>query len=345
MPISLVDAVYQQMRSFRDEGKKLEGVTLFGGEPLLKGNRDIINCICEKSKSLDLPIYCISNGYYLDDYLDIIKEFEFRTIQVTIDGLGIEHDRRRYLSNGEGTFQKIIENVDIALASGVSITLRTNVNRKNIKSISSLIDLYKTKGWTSRENFSFYFKSTTRCYERDEDALSDVEIMEIINSDYPEDTERLNLNSIYGGIAQKIEYMLENKSLAPMKAGYCGANLGMYTVDPFGDIYPCWDVLTQQGASIGHVDQQLGKFMFNETHDIWKLRTVDTIIDCKDCKYLLFCGGGCAAQAKVMNNDMNSVFCDGFQRIFDEVVTKVCEKHLAKKRDLAQSVLESGAVR
>ena len=341
MSITLVDAVYRQMRSFRDEGKKLEGVTLFGGEPLLKGNRDVIDCICKESKSIDLPIYCISNGYYLDYYLDIIKKFEFKTIQVTIDGLNIEHDSRRYLASGEGTFQRIIENVDIALNQGVNITLRTNINRKNIESIRSLMDFYRTKRWTSRENFSFYFKTTTRCYERDEDAFSDVELMSIINSDYPKETERFKLNSIYGGLARKIEYMLENNSFAPMKAGYCGANLGMYTVDPFGDIYPCWDVLTQKDASVGYVDQDLGLFVLNEAHDVWKLRTVDTILDCKSCKYLLFCGGGCAAQAKVMNNDMNSVFCDGFQKVFDDVATEICERYLMGKQDSTQLVPES----
>lgn len=100
----------------------------------------------------------------------------------------------------------------------------------------------------------------------------------------------------------------------------------MYTIDPFGDIYPCWDVLSEESERIGYVNNETDEFVFNENHDRWKCRTVDKIPDCKECPYLLFCGGGCAAQAKVMHNDINKVFCDGFQKVFDQVATEVCEK-------------------
>ena len=40
---------------------------------------------------------------------------------------------------------------------------------------------------------------------------------------------------------------------------------------------------------------------------------------------MLFCGGGCSAQAKVVSDDINKAFCDDFTNIFDEVVIEVVE--------------------
>lgn len=103
----------------------------------------------------------------------------------------------------------------------------------------------------------------------------------------------------------------------------------MYTIDPFGDIYPCWDVLSEADSRIGTVDVQQGEFVLTDVHSTWKDRTVDRISDCSKCRYMLFCGGGCSAQAKVMHNDMNQVYCDDFTALFDEVAVDLCEEYSA----------------
>jgi uncharacterized protein len=105
----------------------------------------------------------------------------------------------------------------------------------------------------------------------------------------------------------------------------------MYTIDPFGDIYPCWDVLSEEECRIGKVDTEKGRFVLNEHEAEWKGRRVDRIEDCKKCRHMLFCGGGCSAQAKVINSDINKVFCDDFETIFNEVAVRVCEEHLLSK--------------
>lgn len=337
MSTEIVDAVFEQLRKYKEESIRLEGIYLFGGEPLLLNNMDIVTYICEKAKSYSIPISCISNGYDLHHYIDFIKKYNFISVQITVDGIQSEHDRRRFLTGGQGTYDRIINNVDKALVAGVPIVLRTNVNRKNIESINDLINLYEKKGWTKKENFRYYFKSTLRCYEEMDDELSDVELMKLLAKSFGETPERFNFNSIYGSLSSRLNQMLSNKGFAPMRSGYCGANMGMYTVDPYGDIYPCWDMLTEEECVIGCVDTKNKSFVFNDTHRDWKERTVDRIDDCKQCKYMLFCGGGCAAQAKIMNNNMNKVFCDDFQVLFDEVASDVCEDFLSKMNEVAQA--------
>lgn len=328
----VVDSVFEQLQKYKDEGKRLESVYLFGGEPLLHSNVEIITYICEKAHLFEIPISCISNGFYLHEYIEIIKNFNFVSVQITLDGIEEEHNKRRFLLNGKGTYNRIISNIDKALNEGIHVVLRTNVNQKNVDQIRNLIELYTQKGWTQKENFRYYFKSTLRCYEEPQDELSDIELMQLLGDVYGEGADKFQYNSIYGSLSSRLMQMFESNSFAPMRSGYCGANMGMYTVDPFGDIYPCWDVLAESNCVIGHVDTENNSFTLNNEHDKWKERTVDKIMDCRQCKYMLFCGGGCAAQSLVTHNSMNKAFCDNFQQLFDECSVEVCELYLNKQK-------------
>ncbi len=334
-----VDVIFEQIKAYADDGLHIDCIYLFGGEPLLRTNRDIVEYICEKAKKYEIPILCVSNGYDLDKYIDLINYYSFRGVQITIDGIKEHHDSRRFLTGGQGTYNKIIENVEKAIDAGIQITLRTNVNKKNINQIPELLSLYNEKKWTEKENFRYYFKSTIRCYESKQDELSEVELMNILRTYMGDTSENFKYNSIYGSIAKRIEMMLENKSFAPMRSGYCGANAGMYTIDPYGDIYPCWDVLTEEECIIGHINYETQRFEFNDMHDEWKERTVDKLPECKACRYLLFCGGGCTAQAKVIHNDTKRVFCDDFQELFSDVASNVVDDFLEKREQNSDSNL------
>ena len=303
METEMVDAIFAKLKSAKGDGYKLEGIYLFGGEPLLRTNYDIVKHICDKAKEIGVSICCISNGYDLDKYIDLINEFDFRYVQITIDGIGEEHDKRRYLAGGQGSYARIMQNVQLGLEKGINIVLRTNVNTKNLEGISELIELYKNNGWTEKPNFSYYFKTTMKCYDQLGESLSEVELMSKMAELYGEDIGKFQFNSIYQGLSTRLWDMLENNTFAPFRSGYCGANMGMYTIDPYGDIYPCWDVLSEKEHVIGKVNVETSEFEFNDNLERWKGRTVDKLEECKKCKYMMFCGGGCAAQSKVLYND------------------------------------------
>ena len=327
----MVDAIFEALKKCKEQGSTIDSIYLFGGEPLLKTNKSIVEYICQKATEMKLPISCISNGYTLDEYIDIVNEHNWKYIQITVDGIGEEHDKRRFLAGGQPTYDTIIKNVDLALKKGVRIVMRSNVNKKNIPGIKKLIDLYTSMGWIDLPNFKYYFKSTMQCYDEVADSYSDVELMKELSKIYGDDVTKFQFNSIYQGLANRIGNMLKQNTFAPLRSGYCGANMGMYTIDPFGDIYPCWDVLSDVNEIIGTVDLDSQSFVFNDNHERWKGRTVDKLEECKECPYMLFCGGGCAAQAKIFHNDINRVFCDNFQNLFNEAACDVSEAFLAEQ--------------
>lgn len=327
----IVDAVFAQIERFIADGKKVEAVTLFGGEPLLPQNKNIVKYICEKSNSLNIPVNCISNGFFLDKYIPIIKEYNIKKIQITLDGNEAEHDKRRFLVSGQGTYRTIVNNINCALREGVRISLRTNVNKKNIDQMRYLIDMYSEYGWTSYENFSYYFKATMPCYEELKDVCSDADLLKEIEKVFgKENIDRFKLNSVYSSLYRSLENMLKKGGFAPLQSSYCGAIGGMYDIDSFGDIYACNDTLTDSNCIIGKVDTENGKFDFNSNYDIWKKRSVAAIPKCRKCPYLLFCGGGCAGQAKLAGKEgIYSSYCMDFKKIFQQVAVEVCEEYLS----------------
>ena len=323
MSPALVDDIFLGLEKLTGEGKKIASFTLFGGEPLLPQNKQIIEKILECCRAYSAPVLVVTNGYYLNDYVALLKKYPIHTLKITIDGTKELHDRRRAPTGGE-SFDRIIGNVLTALENGIAVSLRTNINQENMDCIPKLEQYYSDIGLTDFPGFSYYFKATMACFEPKGNAVSDPEIMEILGND----CSHYCHNSAYNRIYKPLKRMLTGAAPACYKAEYCGAHSGNLVFDPTGKIFSCWDVLTDPRSVIGVVDRDRGVFHFNENYSVWQSRTVDSVAFCKDCKYKLFCGGGCAAQGLVANNDMNKPFCEAFIERFNQIAIKVAAQQL-----------------
>ena len=153
MKPEMVEAVFAALQKQRDQGYKVGDCTLYGGEPLLKENMATVRNICEHAKAMGLSLSAITNGYDLDAYIGLLEEFGFERLQITVDGVGRLNDRRRLHRDGVPTYDRILQNVALALEHGVDISLRVNVNGDNIGGIKALIDDLAARGLheTSRE--------------------------------------------------------------------------------------------------------------------------------------------------------------------------------------------------
>lgn len=117
-------------------GDGLKHIGLFGGEPLLPKNHAIIEYIVSKAPNKEYSI--ITNGYYLDEYMDILKRISVEFVMVTLDGRQEVHDRRRICKNGEKTYNTIMRNIAMCLDNNIPIRIRMNVDAGNINEIEAL---------------------------------------------------------------------------------------------------------------------------------------------------------------------------------------------------------------
>lgn len=264
------------------------GVTWYGGEPLLALglietlSQQIIE-ICEKTGA-KYGSYIVTNAYLLTpEAASTLVKCHVRGAQVTIDGPREVHNSRRAPRSGGDSFDVILTNVKSALAQGISIDIRINVDRNNYASVPELLEVLRDEGLTCC-NISF---GHVNAYT---EACADVETECIDMSDYAQKTiEYQKLLLDYG-------FRCDKYPLYPgTKANYCCAdNASSFVVDPSGYVYKCWNDVGLREKSVGSVlrmDKPTAREQMNLCrYMLWSPFDFES---CLHCKLLPICMGGC----------------------------------------------------
>ena len=304
-----VDAIFAAACKERDKGMRISGCRLFGGEPLLKENADIVRYICEKARESDIPLSAITNGYDLDFYIPLLKEFRFTRIQVTLDGVKEENDQRRIHKDGKGTYDVILKNVGLALENGINVRLRINTGPRNIETAFALKHAFEERGFLDngsdgagvregRGRFEYYFKCTNYDpYPGKPYGVTDREIYRMLLKRGVGPREAMKLEGAYAEMLQRAESLIDKKNYLEPRASRCNAENRMYLIDPEGLIYTCWDFVAMKDLAVGQVDVESQTFALSLSALKWRARTVENMPGCTGCPYVFLCSGGCTSRA------------------------------------------------
>jgi uncharacterized protein len=284
-------------------------ITVFGGEPLLNSPKQkaSIEYLLNKSEEAGLEISFVTNGYSLEQYIDIFKAKRIREIQVTLDGTESTHDKRRFLKGGDGTFSKIVRGIDACLENKIDINLRMVIDRENIDNLPELSTFAIDKGWTK----SRYFKTQIgrnyelhHCQSSPDKLFSRVSLFEKI---YDLTRQFPHISEFYKPAYSVSKFLSENGSLPDALFDSCPACKTEWAFDYTGHIYSCT-------ATVGKSDESLGTFypgiaIDREKIEQWESRDVTSIPECKGCNLQLACGGGCGSVAKNISGSVCSPDC------------------------------------
>ena len=351
MSREMVDAIFQGAGKLIQRGVRIENVTLYGGEPLLKKNIGLIRYITEKAAGISKNLSVITNGYELDSYIELLKEFSFKHIQITLDGEREVNDRRRVHKDGIGSYDRILRNVELAVQNGLPVALRINTGPENIDTAASLKKVFEEKGLIGSEHFSYYFKATFGEYYPGKDyGINDVQIFEMLLDRGYSFEEAVKLENAYGGIGGELAELFKKEEYMRPVASYCGAESGMYVIDPEGTIFSCWDFVAMKDMAVGKVDVETGKYLFGLPLAQWRTRTVQLMPKCSECPYCFACRGGCAGKAYFEKGDYMTELCGESKKIFDDIASVAAgvryeetkETELTKSLKEAVSALDEG---
>lgn len=329
MSKELVDKAFQAMKKIESEPdiKCSKNIGLYGGEPLLASNYDIVEYIFNKGTEKGYVFNAVTNGVDLDKYLPFLGKGKIERLQITLDGLPEEHNKRRFLADKRGSFNMIADNITRVLRTGVFINLRINIDQKNINGLEILSDIFYQKGWVKFNNFSPYTvplhhsgKPLKKSYFTLGDFMSEMD----------------SIRSRKMGIIRENDYdvltnfknALRKGSLLHFRASHCGSNRGMYLFDPFGDIYACWDAVGNQNNKVGAYYSELS--LIQTEIDKWHKRIISAIPECSKCKYAFFCGGGCAQFAYNRSGCYFSSYCSDFPKVFHKFVPIAYKQFLSE---------------
>lgn len=303
----MVDAFFRYIQS--EFAGRRKYITVFGGEPLLNSpkQKELISYLIKKSNEAKLDVSFVTNGYTLVDYIDILKKGRVREIQITLDGTATIHNNRRFLKDGSGTFDKIVQGIDACIANQLTVNLRMVVDKENINNLPELARFAIDKVWTT----SPYFKTQIgrnyelhHCQSSPDKLFSRVSLYENL---YELIKQHPYIVDFYKPAYSISKFLSENGSLPEPLFDSCPACKSEWAFDYTGHIYSCT-------ATVGKADESLGTFFpeVSRKEDMinaWESRDVTAISECSLCSLQLACGGGCGSVAKNRTGNVCSSDC------------------------------------
>lgn len=270
-------------------------VRWWGGEPLLR--MDVVDEISQgflritREKDIKYSAVLTTNGYLLrpDLYEHLVNDLCIKSIQVTLDGPREEHDKRRIFADGRGTFDRIMNNLEKIVEKNKTVTImvRVNIDKANWEKGFEIIHELDKRNLT-RYVMTYLAPVVTlsagcpshlgeSCIERTEFYNH---ILETLHDG--------------GGHLGREAYAFNVPHPNRIKKGNCAAVcLNSYIVDPDNNLYKCNNEIGFTEIRVGYISGA-GDAKLNNNVVKWLSWSPLEAEECKECKFLPICMGGCA---------------------------------------------------
>lgn len=303
MSMETENAIFRFVESLKSKISSLS-ISWYGGEPLMRF--DVIERLSEKfirlcyENNISYQASMVTNGYLLTEEISKkLKDYKINYLQITVDGPKEIHDRRRMLANGEGTFDKIMDNLVSYKEFLPNISLRINIDKSNFNTVTKLYDLLNEKQLLDFVSpYLGHVRAENGCYNNNKC---------ISLKDYSELT--FNFQTLI---------KRELRAFYPIsRSKLCGADsLYSFVIDSDGTLYKCWNDIGIKSKEVGNILNSVSINMVNVEY-----LTLDATLDkkCSRCKYLPICMGGCPVSFAKEEN------CTYFKYNIDKYLKYVAE--------------------
>ncbi len=319
-----VSAAFQVIERLGAEqpSRKLE-ISLFGGEPLLPSTVDAVRRTLEEAKARGMGVGVVTNGTHLSTtYRDLMTQYrdQFSHFQITLDGPREVHDARRPFRSGKGTYDVIVEGIDLLASLGVRTVVRVNLDSHNVRHLPELAEMAVQRGWTGKANVRFSLApvadhlGTSDYGARLPEEQLVREVAEVMAAS--EVTRKLFRLDLFRSAVHLGHVLGITSTRGQQMFQYCEANgLNSYVLGADGCIYPCSEMLDQPELAIGTF---YPTFRIDEEKAApWRRRSILTMPKCRSCEVATFCGGGCAYQALKQCGGVMEPACYGAEKVMD----------------------------
>jgi uncharacterized protein len=313
-------------------------LTFFGGEPLL--NLPVLYYLAERlshaarSRDVKVGLSIITNGLLLtEEVVDRLLPWGLRGVKITLDGDKETHDRMRPLRGGQGTFDRIVENIR-RVAGRCPIAIGGNFDEQSATSYPALLQFLKEQEFADKlvkVNFKPVVRSTdggsgTRfgADRRPSLAQGGLRLTPVGSDGAPaKPLGGTCMTSVGKGVGTTCDScdalddtmaFLRNETerlgfTVPdgVHNGPCHVHMAhAHTIGPDGSLYACPGFTGELGLSTGHIDdrrdaeREARREQFDRLNP-WK--------DCGDCAFIPVCAGGCLVASHTQAGDMNTPTC------------------------------------
>jgi len=294
------EVVLSKLKSFLNKDKN-PVLIFYGGEPLMK-----IKKIKKIMDSINVPFRMQTNGVLLDKlepkYLNRIDK-----ILVSIDG----NKERTELNRGKGTFEKVMQNIQLIKKNGYSGELIARMTIAQdcpdvFEQVLNLVELgFTSVHWQLDSGFYSYdfeskkIKTFFEKYNKSVKKLIDWWIAEI---------KKGKVWKFYPFIGI-VESLLKNEKTKLR----CGAGHSGYAITTSGKVVACPIMNCIKDFECGNLDSNPRE-----------LKKVDIGGRCLNCDYRGLCGGRCLYwnKSKLWPEEGDDLICESIKFLIDELKSK-----------------------
>lgn len=285
--------------------RKYLEVDFFGGEPLINTDalREIViyGRTLEKQHGKKFRFTTTTNGINLTPDVLTFLDAEMSNIVVSIDGRPRVHDRMRPGPDGQGSYDRIIDNArDMAQRRGDrDYYIRGTYTKYNPDFANDVL-------WLADQGFEQISLEPVVTDPSVPFALTEAELPAIF-AEYERLAhtyrERRKNGKWFSFFHFKVD--LADGPCAVKRLMGCGAGDDYIAVAPDGAIYPCHQFVGEEDWRLGSVDEGIRRDdlrrMFRANHALSKEK-------CAGCWARFHCGGGCAANAWHHSGDIREPY-------------------------------------
>jgi uncharacterized protein len=296
MKVDIYDQIEARARKMIDLTQHNElHVGWFGAEPLtgLAHIRKVSQRLMALAAELGIAYsaHMVTNGLSLKQavFEELYQEYKISRFEVTLDGDAESHDNRRHTKAGEKTFDLILKNlVDVAhspvyAGKGYLLTIRCNVDSRNIDRVVPLIKLLASKGLSDKVRFY-----TAPVYSWGNDA----HLLSLEKAAYGEREIDFMLAQLQYGFK-----VVPLPSLSPIVC--IAVSKDAEVIDSQGQIYNCTEIplvplYESADYLLGNVRKQPEVSLQERAFHDWPGEIESNkALWCSTCRMLPVCGGGC----------------------------------------------------
>jgi uncharacterized protein len=265
-----------------------------------------------------MSITVITNGLLLTAaVVDRLLPFGLYGCKITLDGDRDAHNRMRPLRGGQGTFDRIVENMR-QVAGKCRIAIGGNFDESSVDSYPALLDFLREQDFADKL-VKVNFKPVVRYEPQTPKGVLSL-------TPVGKDNKPLNgtcmTNVGKGGgstcdscsfLDEKMEYLrAETKRYGfPTSDGVHNGPCHIHyknaqTIGPDGSLYACPGFTGEQALSTGHIDGRLEASRETAREKFERLRPWK---ECGDCAFIPVCAGGCLTASHTQLGDVNLPTC------------------------------------
>jgi uncharacterized protein len=299
-------------------------LTFFGGEPLL--NLPVMYMLAERAwraaraRGLEIYVNIITNGLLLTPaVVDRMLPFGLNGVKITLDGDKDTHNRMRPLRGGQGTFERIVENIR-AVAGRCRIAIGGNFDESSVGSYPALLEYLRAQDFGDKlvkVNFKPIVR-TEPAAARGIIPLTPVRAAggkEALNG-----TCMTSVGSGAGAACDSCHAMDDQMTFIREETkrhgfptndgvpkGMCHVHKShAHTIGPDGSLYACPGFTGQLALSTGHIDDRRDSW---RESSLEKFERLHPWKECGDCAFIPTCAGGCVAASHSQLGDMDTPTC------------------------------------